>query len=229
MHVAGKGGRVVVVVDRQMSRRLNVLVWDIPVRVFHWLLVICFAGAWITSESERLQLIHYAFGYCACLLVLIRVFWGLVGTRYARFTQFVKTPQAIGLHFMHILKAKDHPDLGHNPAGAYAMLGLMAFMLLIGITGYMGVKEYFGDWAGEAHEALATLALCLVILHLVAALVMSVIERENLVKAMLTGKKMGMPEQAIRYPHYVVGGLILGAVAYFYYLVVSGSLPSLTT
>ena len=116
-----------------MSRRLNVLVWDIPVRVFHWLLVICFAGAWITSESERLQLIHYAFGYCACLLVLIRVFWGLVGTRYARFTQFVKTPQAIGLHFMHILKAKDHPDLGHNPAGAYAMLGLMAFMLLIGI------------------------------------------------------------------------------------------------
>ena len=70
----------------------SILVWDMPVRVFHWLLVISFAGAWLTSEGERQQMIHYAFGYSACALVLFRIVWGVVGTRYARFTQFIKGP-----------------------------------------------------------------------------------------------------------------------------------------
>ena len=63
-----------------------VLVWDFPIRVFHWLLVASFTGAWITSESEAQQMIHYAFGYSAITLVVFRLLWGVVGTRYARFT-----------------------------------------------------------------------------------------------------------------------------------------------
>jgi cytochrome b len=208
--------------------RKMILVWDIPVRVFHWLLVICFAGAWLTSESERLQMIHYAFGYTSCLLVIIRLIWGVIGTRYARFTQFLKRPNAVLEHFMAMLRGHAHHDVGHNPAGGLVMAVLMLLILVIDLTGYLSVKEFLGNLAGEAHEVVASLALAFVIVHILAAIVMSVLERQNLVKSMVDGKKQGMPEQAIRYPQYFIGVLILLGSIYFFYLILSGSLPALT-
>ena len=206
----------------------SILVWDMPVRVFHWLLVICFAGAWLTSESERLAMIHYAFGYTACLLVLIRLVWGLIGTRYARFSQFLKSPQAVLEHFMAMLRGHPHHDVGHNPAGGLVMFALMLLILLIGLTGYLSVKVFLGNFVSEAHEAVASLVLGLVIVHIIAAIGMSVIEKQNLVRSMVTGKKQGMPEQGIRYPQYLIGLLVLGGSAYFFYLTLSGGLPGLT-
>ncbi|MBU3612014.1 cytochrome b/b6 domain-containing protein [Polynucleobacter sp. MG-27-Goln-C1] len=208
--------------------RQSILVWDMPVRVFHWLLVICFAGAWLTSESERLAMIHYAFGYTAGLLVLIRLVWGVIGTRYARFSQFLKSPKAVMEHFMAMLRGRPHHDVGHNPAGGLVMFVLMLLILLIGFTGYLTVKEFFGNFASEMHEAVASLALALVILHICAAILMSVLERQNLVKSMVNGKKLGMPEQGIRYPQYLIGSLIFLGAIYFFYLTLSGGLPSLT-
>ena len=206
----------------------EIMVWDMPVRVFHWLLVICFAGAWLTSESERLAMIHYAFGYTAGLLVLIRLVWGVIGTRYARFTQFLKSPQAVIEHFMAMLRGHPHHDIGHNPAGGLVMFALMLLILLIGLTGYFSVKEILGNLVSEAHEVLASLVLGLVIVHIIAAIGMSVIERQNLVRSMVTGKKKGFPEQGIRYPQYLIGALILLSSLYFFYLTLIGSLPSLT-
>ena len=208
--------------------RQLILVWDMPVRVFHWLLVICFAGAWLTSESERLQMIHYAFGYSACLLILIRLVWGLIGTRYARFSQFLNSPKAVLEHFLAMLRGHPHHDVGHNPAGGLVMFALMLLILLIGLTGYLSVKEFLGNFMSEAHEAVASLALAVVILHVAAAIVMSLLERQNLVKSMVNGKKLGMPEQGIRYPQYLLGMVLLFASLYFFYLVLSGALPSLT-
>jgi cytochrome b len=204
------------------------MVWDMPVRVFHWLLVICFAGAWLSSESERWALIHYAFGYTACLLVLIRLVWGVIGTRYARFSQFLKSPKAVIGHFMAMLRGHPHHDVGHNPAGGLVMFALMLLILLIGLTGYLSVKEFFGDFASEAHEVVANLVLGLVILHIIAAIGMSLIERQNLVRSMVNGKKQGMPEQGIRYPQYLIGSLIFLGVLYFFYLILSGGMTSLT-
>jgi len=208
--------------------RQTILVWDMPVRVFHWLLVICFTGAWLSSESERWALIHYAFGYTACLLVLIRLVWGLIGTRYARFSQFLKSPRAVIVHFMAILRGHPHYDIGHNPAGGLVMFALMLFILLIGFTGYLSVKEFLGNFVSEAHEAVASLALGLVIVHIMAAIAMSLIERQNLVRSMVNGKKQGMPEQGIRYPQYLIGSFIFLGALYFFYLIMSGGLPSLT-
>lgn len=205
-----------------------IMVWDMPVRVFHWLLVICFAGAWLTSESERLQMIHYAFGYTSCLLILIRLVWGVIGTRYARFTQFLKGPKAVLGHFMAMLRGHPHHDVGHNPAGGLVMVALMLLILVIGVSGYLSVKELLGDFAGEIHESVASLALAVVILHILAAIVMSLMEKQNLVKSMVDGKKQGMPEQGIHYPQYLLGGLILITSLYFFYLVLTGALPSLT-
>ncbi len=206
----------------------EIMVWDMPVRVFHWLLVICFAGAWLTSESERLAMIHYAFGYTACLLVLIRLVWGVIGTRYARFSQFLKSPKAVIEHFMAMLRGHPHHDVGHNPAGGLVMFALMLLILLIGLTGFLSVKEIMGNLVSEAHEAVSSLVLGLVIVHIIAAVGMSVIERQNLVRSMVTGKKKGMPEQGIRYPLHLIGALILLGALYFFYLTLSGDLPSLT-
>jgi cytochrome b len=211
-----------------INKNQSVLVWDFPVRVFHWLLVISFAGAWITSESEAQQMIHYAFGYTAVALVLFRVVWGIVGTRYARFRQFIKGPAETIQHIKSLLTGNQHAGLGHNPAGALAMISLMVLVLLIGLTGYWSVKEFLGDLMSGAHETIANIALGVVIIHIAAAIIMSLVQKENLIRSMVTGKKQGAQEQAIRYPMYFVGVGLAVAWAYVFYLVVKGLLPALT-
>lgn len=211
-----------------MNNKQSILVWDFPTRIFHWLLVICFAGAWLTSESERLQMIHYAFGYSACALVLFRLVWGVIGTKYARFSQFIRGPQEMIRHLKEVLSGHQNEAPGHNPVGGIVMLGLMLIILLIGLTGYLSVKEFLSAFMSEAHEAIASLALGLVLIHVGAAIIMSLLQKENLVRAMVSGRKQGLPEQAISYPQYFIGFLLLAGWAYFFYLVVSGNLPGLT-
>jgi cytochrome b len=127
-----------------------------------------------------------------------------------------------------LFKRDQHLQLGHNPAGALVMLSLMILILLIGLTGYWSVKEFLGEYMVGAHEAISNLALGLVVIHVIAAIIMSFYQKENLIKSMITGTKQGSPEQAIRYPMYLVGlGLVI-AWAYCFYLVVNGFLPSLT-
>lgn len=95
-------------------------------------------------------MLHYAFGYSACALVIFRIIWGVVGTRYARFSQFVKGPAAIAHHLKSLLSSKDSTgiagNLGHNPVGALAMLALLLLVLLIGVTGFWSVKGLHGEW-----------------------------------------------------------------------------------
>jgi cytochrome b len=204
-----------------------VLVWDFPVRVFHWLLVVSFVGAWATSESEAQQMIHYAFGYSAIALVVFRLVWGVVGTRYARFTQFIKRPSETMSYIKSLLTGKKHIGLGHNPAGAFVMTSLMTLILLICLTGYWIVKEFLGDVTSEVHEIFSSLALMLIVIHVAGAITMSFLQKENLIKSMITGKKQGFPNQAIKYPMNLVG-LLLGLVwAYVFYLVLSSALPAL--
>lgn len=211
-----------------MNNKQTILVWDLPTRVFHWLLVICFTGAWLTSESERLQMIHYAFGYSAVALVLFRLVWGFIGTKYARFSQFIKGPKEMIGHAKGLLGGHQHIAPGHNPLGGIVMLGLMLVILLIGLTGYWTVKEFLGDFMSEAHEAIASFVLGLVVIHIAAAVIMSLLQKENLVWAMLSGKKNGLPEQSIRFPQYLIGILLVMGWGYFFYLVFIGAMPSLT-
>ena len=210
------------------NQKQSVLVWDMPIRIFHWLLAISFAGAWLTSESEAQQMIHYAFGYSACILVLFRIIWGIVGTRYARFSQFIKGPAETIHHIKSLMTGSEHSGLGHNPAGALVMISLMILILLIGLTGYWSVKEFLGDFMSEAHETISNITLAVVAIHVGAAIVMSFLQKENLVKSMVSGKKEGTSDQAIRYPMYLLGALLATAWAYSFYLIMIGSLPVLT-
>ena len=108
------------------------------------------------------------------------------------------------------------------------MISLMILILLISLTGYWSIKEFLGDFMSGAHEAIANLTIIVVVIHIAAAIIMSYMQKENLVKSMFTGNKLGSLEQAIRYPMYLIGAGLAVAWAYCFYLIVSGFLPALT-
>lgn len=190
----------------------SILVWDWPTRVFHWLMVLCFAGAWLTSESERLQLVHITLGYTMAGLVAFRVVWGLMGTRYARFASFVRGPAAAMSYVKGVIAREPQHHVGHNPAGAYAVLGLLALGAGVTLTGWLNDSGDAPHWLEEVHELLATGMLALVAVHVLGVVVGSLAHRENLVRAMFTGRKQGSPDQAIRSAWATVAAVMLCAV-----------------
>jgi cytochrome b len=167
----------------------GIRVWDPLVRVFHWSLAALFLLAYMTGdEVERL---HIAAGYAIAGLIALRLAWGFVGPRHARFREFVRSPRAIlaYLRDMVLLRAPRH--IGHNPAGGAMIIALLVMLATTGATGYMMTTDaYWGArWVEDVHEACANLTVGLVIFHVLGVLISSVAHRENLVKSMVTGRK----------------------------------------
>ena len=225
MLCAAKGRCDCLAVNHQLIMR-SILVWDLPVRVFHWCLVVCFAGAWVTGESERFKLWHLAFGYTAGLLVVLRLLWGLIGTRYARFDSFVVSPRNAWNHLVLVFRSKQHGSVGHNPIGGWMMLVLMGLVLLLLVTGVI----HYQDWIelDELHEGLATLALALVMVHVAAAIIMSRVDGQNLIKSMWTGKKLVHSDDTSVRPMRLIGIALFLLMMYFFVAVIAGQLPALT-
>ncbi|MFO1338997.1 MAG: cytochrome b/b6 domain-containing protein [Burkholderiaceae bacterium] len=197
----------------------SILVWDAPVRLMHWLMVLCFAGAWLSAESERWRLLHTTLGYSFAGLVLARTLWGLVGTHHARFAAFVRGPRAAAAYLRGLARGEAPHFTGHNPAGAWAIVGLLLLGAATTALGWATDAELRGplglDW-GEVHEAAASLMLGLVGLHLAGVLVGSLAHRENLVRAMLTGRKRGAAREAIPRARWGVAALLLMLVVSFW-------------
>ncbi len=196
----------------------QVLVWDAPVRVFHWLMVACFAGAWLSAESERWRLLHVTLGYTMVGLVVFRLVWGLVGTRHARFTSFVRGPAAVQRYFAAILQKRPEHHTGHNPAGALAILALLGLTLLIGASGWANYNDIGGDVVEELHELAANSMIALVGLHIAAVLLSSKLHGENLMAAMVSGRKTGRPQDGVRSAWASVAALMVVAVLGFWYV-----------
>ena len=172
----------------------RILVWDLPTRLFHWLLASTFAGAWLTADSERWTDVHVTLGYTFAGLIAFRLVWGFIGTRYARFSSFVAGPRPVLRYLGSILKAKPERHVGHNPAGGWAVLGLLGLGAVTALTGYLTFNDYGGHWLEELHEGAASAMLALVLIHIGAVILSSLIHRENLVRAMLSGLKRRAPE-----------------------------------
>lgn len=194
----------------------KVLVWDAPVRVFHWLMVLSFAGAYLTAESERWRLLHVTLGYTMAGLVAFRIVWGLVGTRHARFASFVRGPRAIAVYLRSMIRGKPEQHVGHNPAGALAIVALLALTGAVTAAGWASYNELGGEWLEELHEGAANVMLAIVGVHVAGVLVSSWIHRDNLIGAMLTGHKAGRPEDAVRSAWHTVAALMLVAVLGFW-------------
>jgi len=167
----------------------SVKVWDPLVRLFHWSLVASFAVAWITGDEWKA--LHIWAGYAAAALIAFRVVWGLFGSRYARFTQFVRSPGTVAAYLKDLLAGREARYLGHNPAGGAMILALILSLSALCLTGWMYTTDAFWgeEWVEEAHGALANLLLVLVGLHLAGVALASLKHKENLVRAMVTGRK----------------------------------------
>jgi cytochrome b len=199
-----------------MEKKAKVLVWDVPTRVFHWLLALSFAGAFLTAESERYRDVHVMLGYTVLGLVAFRLVWGLIGTRYARFWSFAYGPRSVLTYVKSLFTRSPQHHLGHNPAGSWAIYALLALSLLAAASGYATYNDIGGHWMEEVHEALANTLLGVVLLHVAGVLVSSVLHRENLVRSMLTGFKSATPGDGIRRRHRLIGVALVAAVAAFW-------------
>lgn len=199
----------------------RVLVWDLPTRFFHWMLAASFAGAWLTSESERFADMHAMLGYTMVLLVAFRIFWGIAGTRYARFASFAYGPRDVLAYLRSMATLRAPHFTGHNPAGSWAIIGLILLAVVVTATGIATLNDLGGRWLEDVHEGAATAMLVLVFVHVAGVMIGSLLHRENLVASMFTGRKEGAPEDGIRGPRRLVAVLLVAALA----VVWSGAVP----
>ena len=190
----------------------NILVWDLPVRLGHWLMAGGFALAWLTGDSEEWRLVHVAAGGTVVGVALFRLLWGLVGTRYARFADFVRGPHAAIAYLKSLLGPRPAHCVGHNPAGAWAIVLLLALGMLTGAAGWLTYQEIGGELFEELHEGLASTMLAVVVVHLVGVAVGSLVHRENLPRTMITGRKIGATRDAIIGARPLAAMVLLGWV-----------------
>lgn len=180
-------------------------VWDPLIRVFHWGVAVAFALAWLTGEAETP--LHDLFGYAILVLIGMRVVWGLIGTRHARFTDFVRRPATVIAYLRDIAAFRARRHLGHNPAGGAMVVLMLLSLVATSVTGMMLEGAEFGtgwfaewgnarayghdaaEWIEELHEAVAGFTLLLVTLHVAGVLLASLQHGENLIRSMLDGRK----------------------------------------
>ena len=191
----------------------KILVWDWPVRLGHWLMVGGFALAWLTGDSETFRLVHVGAGATVLAVAAFRLPWGLIGSRYARFADFVRGPAAVKDYLLSLLRLQPEHHLGHNPAGGWAIVALLVLAILTGLAGWATYNDLGGQWLEEVHEALAATMLTVVIVHVAGVLSGSLVHGENLVRAMVDERKDGVPEQAIRSARPFAAILLLAWVA----------------
>ncbi|TVO78408.1 cytochrome b/b6 domain-containing protein [Sedimenticola selenatireducens] len=181
----------------------EIKVWDLPVRVFHWSLAACFIIAYIT-EDDFISLHSYA-GYTILGLILFRLIWGFVGTRHARFSDFIQPPQNVFSYLKRVLTFTAERYVGHNPAGGAMVFALLLSLILTTLSGMAtygveqsagplaglmnGLPVYVGKAAEEVHEFLANFTMLLVLFHLAGVLAASFQHSENLIRSMFTGRK----------------------------------------
>lgn len=190
-----------------MANKQELKVWDPLVRLFHWSLVAAFCIAF--ASGNVWEELHVPVGYTITALLLIRLVWGVIGTHHARFRNFVRSPASVVSYIRELASRQPPRYLGHNPAGGWMVVTLLLALLLTVFSGMMAYGTFSGTikllgttWAGEAfeivpvydffeamHAVLAPLTVALVAFHVSGVVVTSLLYRENLLRAMITGRK----------------------------------------
>lgn len=189
----------------------RILVWDVPTRLFHLLLAASFAGAFaiphLVDDDSPLFMLHMLLGGTMAFMVLLRLLWGFIGPRHARFASFPLTPSALVAYLRGTLRADGPRYPGHNPASAIA--SLLMFALSLGLAGTGLAMGSAGEWAEELHEALAWAFMITVAVHLAGVAWHSLRHREAIPLAMVDGHKLGDEREAISTARPIVGIVFL--------------------
>jgi len=167
----------------------NFKIWDPFIRIFHWSLVIGFAVNALALEDDSKA--HIWVGYAIVALVVVRILWGFVGTRNARFSTFTPNREQVIGQISDIATRRRTTYLGHSPLGALMIFNMIISILIIGVSGYMMTTDaYWGvDWVSEVHETFVGWAELSVLLHVAAVIFESARTGVNLSRAMVTGVK----------------------------------------
>lgn len=167
----------------------SVAVWDLPLRLSHWLLAASVLIAWCSANV--FDTLHEIAGYTVLGVVAFRLIWGFVGSRHSRFANFVRPPRATLRYLGNLAGGQTGRYLGLNPAGAAMAVALLAALTVSAITGWMQLTHrFFGvAWVEEVHRWASNLLMILAIVHVLGVLLMCGLQRENLVRAMITGAK----------------------------------------
>ena len=193
-----------------MNMQGAVKVWDPLVRIFHWSVVVAFFLAYFVEAKDETLAIHVWAGYTVLGLVVFRIIWGFVGTEHARFSDFVYPPKRVFAYAFEVLRGTAQRYLGHNPSGGAMIFLLLIMLLAINISGIAvyGADQHMGPLAGwfagtgegeemehmleELHEVLSNVTMVLLAIHVLGVIVESLVHKENLVRAMFTGRKRAL-------------------------------------
>ncbi len=186
---------------RQSVLRLSMRVWDLPTRLFHWVLVALIATSYVTIKMDEIRY-HLLSGYAILTLLLFRIAWGFVGSDTSRFGRFMKSPVAAFRHLAAFPKRTPDEEIGHNAAGGWAVLAMLAVIAAQVGTGLFSnddgvtegplahfVSKESSDLLSKLHSLNFNLLLGLMGLHVVAIAAYALIKRHNLLRPMITGRK----------------------------------------
>ncbi|WP_315721185.1 MULTISPECIES: cytochrome b/b6 domain-containing protein [unclassified Bradyrhizobium] len=168
----------------------TVLVWDLPLRLWHWMLAVLVLIAWVTPNVH--DGLHRVAGYAILGLLAFRLIWGIIGTRHSRFRSLRARLRATPIYLWNLRRGKTGRYLGLNPAGTAMQLALLLLLIVSAVSGAMQVTvRFFGLWwVEDTHEVTSYLLIPLVVLHVAGVVLVSRLQRENLARAMLTGHKL---------------------------------------
>ena len=211
----------------------RLLVWDLPTRIFHWLLAAAFITAWVTHEDNRFLYVHTYAGYVFLGLLIFRLLWGMVGSHYARFHTFAYDWPSVSAYLKGLLSGQAARHIGHNPIGGWAIFLMLALGFVVALSGILvlggeeghgplgGIASYaLGSAAREVHEFTAWTMGGIVVIHVLGVLVESWVHRENLIGAMITGYKQGaagaLPAERKRMVGFaIVAAVFISALLFF--------------
>ena len=159
--------------------------------------------------------LHVLLGYTVLGLIGFRLIWGFVGTRYARFAEFVRSPAYVIRYLTQLTRGQAEYPVGYNPAGAVAILLLLLLGIASGVSGWAVFEEIAGDWLEALHALISEAMLAVVFAHIAGVLVSSYRQGENLILAMITGRKQGEAHQAISGSYPLIALLLLTALIGF--------------
>jgi cytochrome b len=220
----------------------KLLVWDLPVRLFHWSLVISLFAAWYTSDGER-NLIdwHLKIGYFILGLIIFRIIWGIFGTRYARFTQFIPDKKALSHYLKNFRQEKNYTTVGHNPLGGLMVVLMLMLVLSQAVSGlfmnddiftsgpyYAGASSSIQNIMSLMHHNVFDIIIIVSVLHIGAAFYYLLVKKANLIVPMITGYKKSdgtEKNKAIKSSRLFLALVIILVVAIFLYWLLVLNIP----